>query len=212
MLDLDVAVTGAAVDPYAAVPTISLDLQVHEATGAQVAAVLLRAQVRIEARRRSYTPGEEERLVDLFGPPHQWSTSLQTFLWTELVATVGAFASSTSLRVPLACSYDLEVVAGRYLDGLQAGTVPLRFLFSGTAFGAGPGRVLVEPVPWHVESSFALPVALWREAMDRYFPDSGWLRLPRRSIDALGAYKSRLALPSFADALDALLVQTGERV
>ena len=35
----------------------------------------------------------------------------------------------------------------------------------------------VELVPWHLESRFRLPVSVWRELMDAYFPNSGWLRL-----------------------------------
>ena len=47
---------------------------------------------------------------------------------------------------------------------------------------------------WHEEASFRLPVAVWREMMDLYFPNSGWLLLSRDTLDALTRYKAERAL------------------
>jgi hypothetical protein len=47
--------------------------------------------------------------------------------------------------------------------------------------------------------------------MNRYFPNSSWLRLRRENIDALHRFKGRRALTTFDDAVEALLAQAGEQ-
>jgi hypothetical protein len=41
--------------------------------------------------------------------------------------------------------------------------------------------------------------------MDRYFPNSGWLRLRRETLDRLQRFKSSQAVPSWDQAFDVLL-------
>ncbi len=41
--------------------------------------------------------------------------------------------------------------------------------------------------------------------MDRFYPGSGWIRLPRTTIDALGEYKARGALATWDEAVRSLL-------
>ena len=77
-------------------------------------------------------------------------------------------------------------------------------LFSGTAF-TGAGGFQVEPVPWDREAAFRMPVTAWREMVEQHFPGCGWLRLPRETMDALLAYRSRHALPSWEATVEALL-------
>ncbi len=73
--------------------------------------------------------------------------------------------------------------------------MPLEFLFSGTVFYAGAdGRLQVGRIGWDKDADYRLPVAAWREMIDRYFPDSAWLRLRRASFDRLAAYKARHTL------------------
>jgi hypothetical protein len=60
-------------------------------------------------------------------------------------------------------------------------------------------------VPWDRECSFDLPVQVWRDLMNAYFPGAGWLRLSRRALDALRAFKHQRALPTWDDAVNALL-------
>jgi len=45
--------------------------------------------------------------------------------------------------------------------------------------------------------------------MDLYFPNSGWIRLRRESIDALTRYKAERAIPSWDDAFELLLKEAG---
>ncbi|MGH9064416.1 MAG: DUF6084 family protein [Acidimicrobiales bacterium] len=210
MAELACEVTGADAERFAAVPTISLHLRLTEASGAEVQAVALRAQVRIEPQQRRYTAAEGERLVELFGESPQWGDSLRPFLWVQVAATVGRFSGAADVDLPIVCTYDLEVAAAKYLHGLEGGEIPLVLLFSGTVFRTGRHGLVVEPVPWHLEARYRLPVAVWRDVMDSYFPESGWLRLPRETIDALQRFKARRAVPTWEQAIEVLLKQAGE--
>ena len=46
--------------------------------------------------------------------------------------------------------------------------------------------------------------------MDRYFPDSAWIRLRRESLDRLKAFKARGGHVTWEDAIDALLPTNGD--
>ena len=48
--------------------------------------------------------------------------------------------------------------------------------------------------------------------MDHYYPDSGWLRLQRETLDALRRFKARQALPTWDSTLESLLDAAGEGV
>ena len=107
------------------------------------------------------------------------------------------------LDVP--CSYDLEVTASRYLDALSDGEVPLEFLFSGSVFyTGGDGELQTTRLSWESEAEYRLPVRVWKETMERYFRGTAWVRLSKESFDRLSAYKSRNALATWDDALEAL--------
>jgi hypothetical protein len=173
-----------------------------------VRAVLLDAQIRIAARRRRYDPCEQRGLLELFGEPGRWATTLRTLPWTRVTLVVGPFAGSTVVDLDVPCTYDLEVAASRYFQALGDGDVPLELLFSGTLFYTGPGGLLqVERIGLDQQADFALPARRWREAMDRHFPGSAWLRMRRDTFDRLARYKARCALATWDDALDALLAQ-----
>jgi hypothetical protein len=200
------AVAGAERLEHAAVPTLELVLRVDASDGRAIRSILLDAQIQIAARRRAYGPGEQERLFELFGPPAGWGAALRTVPWTRATLVVPPFTGATEVRIPLVCSYDLEVAASRYFDALQGGEVPLELLFSGSVFYAGPGGALqTARLPWTQEAEFRLPVGLWKETMERYFRGTAWVRLRKDSFDRLAAYKARRALGSWEEALDELL-------
>ena len=213
MTSLSFAVLGGRAEPFAAVPTLALRLQIAEATGERIHTLALRCQIQIEPRRRHYSGAEEDRLLELFGEPSRWGQTLKTILWTHASLMVPGFEGSTEIDLPIVCTYDFEVTAAKYLHGLDGGEIPLLLLFSGTAFTRGTRGDIgfsVEPVPWEKEAAFRLPVSVWRELMDRYFPDSAWLRLRRESFDALQHFKARRALPTWEDAIEALLSEAKE--
>jgi hypothetical protein len=55
---------------------------------------------------------------------------------------VPPFTGTTVVDLHVPCSYDMEVLASKYLDALAGGEVPLEFLFSGTVFYTGAGGQL----------------------------------------------------------------------
>jgi Family of unknown function (DUF6084) len=207
--ELTIAVTGAAVEPHAAVPTTSFSAPATAT--APVHSIALRTQIMIEPQRRRYDASEEERLLELFGDIPQWGDSLRPFLWTHVDKMVAGFDGSGVFELPVTCTYDFEVAGAKYLHALGSGEVPLLFLFSGTTFCRGPAGFAASMVPWHLESRFRLPVATWRETMDRYFPNAGWIRASRDTIDRLQRFRVSRALPTPEQAIDTLLKEAGER-
>jgi hypothetical protein len=210
MTALSFAVIGARAEAYAAVPTLMLQLRITEASGHPVHAIALKCQIRIEPQRRRYDPDEERRLYDLFGEAPQWGESLRPFLWTHVATTVTSFTGETVVDLPVVCTYDFEIAGTKYLHALDNGEIPLVLLFSGTAFTQGGAGLNVAPVAWHEEANFMLPVQVWRDIMDLYFPNGGWLRVSRETLDALNRFKSARALPTWDLAFERLLKEAGE--
>jgi hypothetical protein len=210
MVELGIEVVDAGVERYAAVPTLRFRTRLQERTGATIHAIALRTQVRIEPQRRRYSPDEESRLFELFGATPLWGDSLKPFLWTHLDTMITGFEAETETELAVTCTYDFEVAGAKYLHGLGDGEVPLLFLFSGTVFVKGASGFAVELVPWHLESRYRLPVSLWRQAMDAYFPNSGWLRLSRPTIDRLQRFRADRALPTWEETFEVLLKSAGE--
>ncbi len=205
-------VVGARAEPHAAAPTIALRLRVTAPGEEPVHAVALSCQIRIEPQRRTYTPAEEERLYDLFGDTPQWGQSLRPFLWTNVSTMITRFTGATEIDLLVPCTYDMEVAGARYLHGLGDGEIPLLLLFSGTAFGAGTsaGAFAARPISWSDEASYRLPQRVWREAMDLYFPNAGWLRLSHENLDGLARFKTARALATWDQTVERLLKEVGE--
>ena len=210
MSDLTFEVLEARVEPYAAQPTMMLRLRITETTGTPVHAVALRCQLNIEPQRRRYDKVEEARLYEMFGATPQWGESLRPFLWTNVGSTVSGFNGTTEFDLPVVCTYDFEIAAAKYMHALGDGVIPIALLFSGTVFSKGGTGVMAEPIAWHADASFQLPVATWRAVMDRYFPDSGWVRVRRETLDRLQRYKAERALVGWDEALERLFKEAGE--
>ncbi|MGV9329538.1 DUF6084 family protein [Streptosporangium sandarakinum] len=199
---------GARAEPYAAFPTLVFRLRVTEPSSAGVHAVLLRCQIRVEPHLRRYGPAEAELLGDLFGDPSRWGDTLKPLHFASVSATVPAFRGVTEIDLPVPCSYDLEVAAGKYFAALEDGEIPLILLFGGTVFARAGNGFSVTQIPWHREARHRLPVGVWRELMDRYFPDSGWLRLNRGTLRALRRLKTERALATWDEAVELLLEES----
>ena len=213
MNTLSFEVVGARVEPYAVQPTITLELGVTASEGLLVHAVALQCQIRVEPQRRRYTPDEAVHLVELFGEPSRWGETMRPFLWTHVNTTVAGFTGSTVVELAVPCTYDMEVAGTKYLHALAPnGEIPLLLLFSGTMFardGTAAG-VSVTPVAWHEDASFRLPTRLWRDMMDRYFPNGGWVNVSRPVLASLARFKTRRALATWDQTLEALLKEAGE--
>ena len=199
---------GARSEEFAVTPTLGFTIRITEATGVAVHAVALRCQIRIEPQRRRYTPAEAERLADLFGDPSRWAQTLRPMQLATVSTMVPGFTGSVDVVVPVPCSYDLEIASTRYFHALDDGTISLLLLFSGTAFLDDGAGYAVQQLPWSAEARYGLPTAVWRTMVERDFPNSGWLRCSRTTLDALGRYKSRHALPTWEHTIAALLAAT----
>ena len=200
------SVAGAEGLTPAAVPTLRLQLAIEAGEGAQVRAILLDVQVQIAARKRIYAPEEQARLLELFGTPDRWGTTLRTLPWLRSTVAVPAFTAATTVALDLPCTYDLEVTAARYFAALGAGEIPLELLFSGSVFFGGPGAGLqMARIGLDQEADYRLPVAVWREMMDRHFPGGAWLRLGRDAFARLSAFKAQGMYMSWDAAIASLL-------
>jgi hypothetical protein len=115
--------------------------------------------------------------------------------------------------MPVPCTYDLEVVAAKYFHALQDGEVPLEFLFSGTVFYTEErGWLQTARISWEKEAEFRLPVRLWKEMIEHYFPNSAWIRLRRDAFDLLYDYKVRRGFPTWEAAVEALVSMDEQEV
>jgi hypothetical protein len=205
--ELTFEVRDGGVLQHAVVPSLRFAVAIGTVgAAAQVRSVALNVEVRIAATRRRYAEAERGKLVDLFGQPEEWGRNLKTLHWTNFTVQVPSFTGTTEIELPITCTYDLEVAASRYFNALEDGEIPLEFLFSGTVFYAGAdGRLQVGRIGWDKDAEFRLPVSSWREMIDRYFPDSAWLRLRRSEFDRLAAYRAKHTLVSWEQVVDKLL-------
>ena len=205
MTEVTFAVLEVSPEPYAVTPVLTARVGIAADGDDPVHAIALRCQVRIEPLRRGYTDEEAAGLLDLFGPRERWGRTQHNFLWLHTTAMVQGFTGTTQVELPLECTYDFEVTASKYFHALRDGMIPLQFLFSGTVFTRGEQNFSVQQVPWDREDHYDLPVSAWRKLMQLHYPNSGWLRLSRDTVDALSAFKSARGLLSYDEAVTSLL-------
>ena len=201
MIPFDFEVLDVSPQVHAAAPTLNFRMRIASPDARAVESIALRAQIRIEPQRRHYRETEKPPLEELFGEPWRWGETLKPFLWAHASTTVRGFAGSGEFDLPVACTYDFEVAAAKYLHSLDDGEVPLILLFSGSVFSNGANGLQVLPMSWNCEARYRMPVRVWRALMDGYFPDSGWLRLRREVLDALLALKAKRAVATFDELL-----------
>jgi hypothetical protein len=207
MPDLSFKVESAGAVAYAAAPTLAFQLRIANAiAGETVHTVALRCQIQIEASRRRYTAEEQRNMLDLFGEPERWSQTLRSLLWTHVSVVVPGFEGTTLAELPVPCTFDFNVAATKYFEGLTGGEIPLRLMFSGTVFYAGEdGALQVAPISWEQETAFKLPQKVWREMMDSYYPNTAWVSLRRDVFERLYQYKTQRGIPTWEQALESML-------
>lgn len=203
MVDLDFQVDGVEAARFSAAPLLNFKLRIE--SGKPVQTIALRCQIRIEAARRRYRESEQERLLDLFGEPERWSQTLRSVLWTHAGIVVPAFEGETVVDLPAPCTFDFNVSATKYFGGLEGGEAPLTMLFSGTVFYEDDGALRAAQIPWSKETTFALPVAVWKEMIDRYYPNTAWLCLRRDVFDRLHQYKIDRGIPTWEQTVESIL-------
>lgn len=213
MPDLTFQIDSAIVVPFAAVPMIAFQLQIkNRVPDEAIHTVALRCQIQIEVTRRRYTPGEQEKMLDLFGQPDRWSQTLRSLLWTHVNLVVPSLTgASTTVDMQVPCSFDFNVAATKYFAGLSDGDIPLLFLFSGNVFYAPPDSPLqVAPISWEQEARYKLPVKVWREMMESYYPNTVWINLHKDVFERLFRYKMQHGLLNWEQALERILAEEVE--
>ncbi|MFJ6569624.1 DUF6084 family protein [Streptomyces sp. NPDC091292] len=204
MTDLHFTCTGVRPEPFGAGPTLLFGLRIEESDHQPVHAIALRCQIRIEPARRGYAPEEVGMLGDLFGEPSRWSSTLKPLQFAHASITVPGFTGTTHVDLPVPCTYDTEVASASYFRALSRGEIPLLLLFSGTVF-TGRAGFRAEPIPWHKETQYLMPVDVWRSMIEEYFPGTGWLRIRQDCLESLRRYRSARALPSWERVFEELL-------
>ena len=203
--ELGFTVLGCEPLRHAAAPSLRFSLAI-DAQGAAVRSVMLDVQLRIAATQRGYSEAEQAQLGDLFGEAHRWADTLRNLLWMQATLVVPPFDGSTVVDLIVPCTYDFDVAAAKYLAGLHDGDIPLELLFSGTVFCvSAAGAIQINRISWNAEAAHRLPVRVWRETMDHYFPNAAWLRLHRDAFERLVAFRARNALTSWEAVVAALL-------
>jgi len=213
MPDLQFRVDGATVVPNAASPLLALQLEISNTGGELIHSVVLRCQIQIETTRRSYSEEDQRRLRDLFGEPQRWGQTLRSTLWTHTQAVVPSFLVRIVTDLHVSCTFDFNVAATKYFAGLQGGDIPLFLMFSGSVFYEGAdGAFQVAPISWDKEARFRLPLKVWRDMIDAYYPNSAWLCLRRDVFDRLHEFKMLHAIPTWEEALERLMNAAEEAV
>jgi hypothetical protein len=214
MPDLNITVGGAEAVRFAATPSIAFSLNVTNADPDEtIHTVVLRCQIQIEVARRKYTGLDQEKLRDLFGEPDRWGQTLRSLLWTHASVVVPQFTGSTVASLPVPCTFDFNIAATKYFNGLTDGDIPLCLMFSGTVFYAdAEGSLRVAPISWDKETRFRLPLKVWKDMMDLYYPNIAWLSLRRDVFEQLQDYKVRHGIPSWEQTIERMLADDTVKV
>ena len=194
---------------HAVVPALSFRIEVRNLEAHDpIAGIDLRCQVLIETPRRTYSTLERYRVVELFG---EATSPVRDLLWTHASVNVPAFDNACHVELEVPCTFDFNVAVAKYFRALDGGDVPLCLQFSGTVFFIDEkGRLQISRIPWSSEARCALPLAMWKELRDRYYPDTAWVCLSRDSFERLCDYRRNAGLPSWEHALDRLLAAADE--
>ena len=126
--------------------------------------IALTIQVMIEPARRAYDDGDARAA----GRPVRAARALggdDRAAWSGRSSTcvVPAFTGSTTVAVPIACNYDLEVAAAKYLHSLPDGEAPLALHFNGIVYYPDDeGGLQMVLIPWSRSVGFRMPVSVWK--------------------------------------------------
>ena len=209
MPDLDFKIIGVEPAAHGFTPLLHFKVGIKNTPSDEtIQSVILQAQIQIQAPGRCYSEVEKPKLIDLFGAPDQWGTTLRARLWTLSSTTVRTFTGSSEAILPVPCSFDLNVAGTKYFYALEGGEVPLLFLFSGTIFYAGAGgRLQVQQISWNKECTYQMAVSTWRKMMDAHYPNTAFVTLERDVFDRLHDYKQSAGVSSWEQAIEKLLAK-----
>jgi len=204
--DLNFQIESAEPVQFSSSPQIDFKLRVSNSSKTMIHSVLLKCQVDLDVSRRGYTLEEQQKLTDLFGEPGRWGETLHRMLWANTSVIIPSFTDAIIADLAVPCTFDFNVAATKYFSGIAEGEVPVSFYFSGTVFYAGEQQALrAAPISWEKEAFYRMPVRIWREMMDAYYPETAWLCLRRDAFSRLNSYKTQHGLTTFEDALTHLV-------
>jgi hypothetical protein len=212
MPDLDFKIVSVEAVQRGIVPLLHFKVEiVNKSPDETIQSVILQAQIQIQSPQRSYNAAEKEKLGELFGKPEDWGQTLRNKLWTHSNGIVRSFTDKTEAILAVPCTFDLNVASSKYFYGLENGEVPLLFLFSGTVFyTATNDRLQIERISWAKEAEYRMPVAVWRDLMDRHYPNSAWIALERDLFDRLYHFKREHGFATWEQTISELLSHNGE--
>jgi hypothetical protein len=200
--DVTFTIDRAEILRFAAAPHIVFKLRVRNDSPLCIHSVILKCQINLDVSHRHYNTHEQQRLADLFGEPHRWAKTVRNLLWTNTMLVLPSFDENVVADLQVPCTFDFNVAATKYFAGIEDGEVPTSFYFNGTIFYAGEdGALQVSQIPWEKEASYRMPIHIWREMMDAYYPNTAWLCLEREVFERLYAYKVQHGIPTFEQAL-----------
>ena len=211
MPDLKFRVEAAAAAVRTAVPMMNFRVRIMNHRIEPVCLAALGCRIEIEIPRRDCGTEDRERMKELFGESSRWGESPETLLWTSSSLMVPAFSESITCDLLAPCSFDFNVAATKYFYGLQENDAPLRFHFSGHVVYETESGVQSAPLE-HEEANYSLAAREWSDLMDRYYPSSVWLRLPRETFDRFYRYKLDHGIANWEDVFDNLLPASQELV
>jgi hypothetical protein len=207
MPDLGFRVGDVVAMAYAACPTVAAKLLISNSPADEdIQSISLNCQIQIQPLGRPYTAIEEARLLELFGERERWGQTMKPLHWTNVVLKVPPFRSETELDLLLPCSLDFDVAANKYFFGLEAGSISVAVMFSGTVFYTNTeGALQIAQIPWDREARFQLPVAAWKDAIATHYPETAWIQLPHDIFDRLYRFKVSRGIPKWQGVIERLL-------
>jgi hypothetical protein len=206
--DPEFSVLGMRAVRHAATPMLALDLQVAEPGGHRIYMIALTIQLMIEPARRQYDDETRAKLIELFGAPERWAVTTRALVWSQLDVLVPGFTGTTTVSVPLTCQYDLELAAAKYLYSLPDGEAPLALHFNGTIYYVGQaGALQMVLVPWNKSIDFRMPVSVWRETIEHYYPNTAWVAVRAQTHEALQREKLARGLATLDATLEQMLAE-----
>jgi hypothetical protein len=199
-------ITGVRAVEHAAAPTLSFTMEIEDTSGREVFMSGLTVGIHIEPAKRAYQEQDKAKLVELFGEVHRWKTTAQRMVWSIETVLLPSFTGKTRVEVRVACNYDLELSAAKYFYSVSDGEIPLAFHFNGSIYyAADAGRLQVVQIPWDSICDFKMPIEVWSEMIDSYYPYRGWVPVHRDTLDALQRLKANRGSPTFDAAISELL-------
>jgi len=188
-------------------PALSFKGSISDTSGLPVYMIALTAIVVVEPGKRSYAPGERERLMELFGGPERWASTTGAFRWAATQTMVHGFTGEGEFELVVPVSYDLEIASAKYFGALdEGGTVPLRFHFNGSIlYERGDGRVQMTPVPWDRSERFEMPMDAWTRLSAEHHPYRNWVPLHSETVARITDLKASMGAPTFDDAVSRIL-------